>query len=59
MDCWYNDGWWEGYVHITRDTEVVVIFPEDDGDEVTVSLDQSHVEKENERRRLRSVVRPA
>lgn len=46
-------------MHITRDTEVVVIFPEDDGDEVTVSLDQSHVEKENERRRLRSVVRPA
>ncbi len=57
VDCWYDDGWWEGYVHITTDTEIVVTFPEGTGDEVCVALDQSHLDEEV-RRRLRSVICP-
>ncbi|BDA46707.1 hypothetical protein COCOBI_09-1600 [Coccomyxa sp. Obi] len=54
VDCWYDDGWWEGYVHVTTDTKIVVTFPEGTADEVEVPLDQSDVEKESDRTRLRT-----
>lgn len=51
VDCWYDDGWWEGYVHITRDTELVVFFPSN-GDLVTIPYDQSN-KPEDQQKRLR------
>lgn len=52
VDCWYDDGWWEGYVHVTRDDSVDVFFP-GNNDIVTVREDQSDVPNENDRYRLR------
>lgn len=54
MDCWFEEGWWEGFVHVTRDDSVDIFFPGND-DTVTVREDQSDVPKEAERYRLRRV----
>ncbi len=54
MDLWYDEGWWEGYVYVTRDDSLDVFFP-GNNDTVTVREDQSDVENEHERYRIRCV----